>query len=335
LKISTIVMRRSITITVLAAIMLLTEQTNSQTKISAFMGSKIIKDKIQFKSEGLILAGNLYKPKNFDASKKYPAIVTGGSLTSVKEQMAGLYAEKLAEKGFISLAFDYRNYGESEGKPRQYEDPSLKLKDLEAAVTYLLSLPYVKTVGALGVCTSGGNVAYLAADDKRIKALAIVAAHLADSSILESLYGGETRVDSLRNAGVEARKQYELTGENKIIPAYSNTDKTASHIGPMEYYMDKTRGGGVKEWKNEFAVMSWETWLNFDPVSKTQNITVPVIMFHSDRCALPDNAKKFYNGLKGPKEMVWGNGYHFDYYDQSKQVDEVIGKASTFFEKHL
>jgi fermentation-respiration switch protein FrsA (DUF1100 family) len=142
------------------------------------MEDQTIKEKIQFKSDGLILVGNLYKPKNFNTSKKYSAIVTGGSLTSVKEQMSGLYAEKLAENGLVSSAFDYRNYGESEGEPRQYEDLSLKLKDLEAAVTYLLSLPYVKTVGALGVCTLGGNMAYLASDDKRVKALAIVAAHL-------------------------------------------------------------------------------------------------------------------------------------------------------------
>lgn len=327
--------RLIITITIVVPILLLSEQINSQTKKSELMENQTIKEKIQFRTGGLILVGNLYKPKNFDASKKYSAIVRGGSLTSVKEQIAGLYAEKLAEKGFISLAFDYRNYGESEGEPRQYEDPSLKLKDLESAVTYLLSLSYVKTVGALGVCTSGGNVAYLAADDKRVKALAIVAAHLADSTILGSLYGGERRVDSLRHAGVEARKEYELTGENKIIPAYSNTDKTASHVGPMEYYMDKSRGGGVKEWKNEFAVMSWETWLNFDPVSKAQNITIPVIMFHSDRCALPDNAKKFYNGLQATKELVWGDGYHFDYYDQPKQVNDVVEKASIFFGKHL
>src|SRR5882724_6278541 len=118
------------------------------------MENSITKEKIQFKSDGLVLAGNLYKPKNFDSSKKYAAIVTGGSLTSVKEQMAGAYAEKLAEKGFITLAFDYRNYGESQGQPRQYENPSFKLKDLESAVTYLLSLPYVYVAGALGVCTS-------------------------------------------------------------------------------------------------------------------------------------------------------------------------------------
>lgn len=128
-------------------------------------------------------------------------------MTSVKEQMAGTYAEKLAEKGFIAFAFDYRNYGESEGQPRQYEDPALKLRDQESAVTYLLSLPYVKAVGALGVCTSGGNMAYLAADDKRVKAVAIAAAHLSDPSNVSSFYASIGKnVDSLRKAGAEARK---------------------------------------------------------------------------------------------------------------------------------
>jgi fermentation-respiration switch protein FrsA (DUF1100 family) len=301
------------------------------------MENKSKKEKIQFRSDGLTLAGNVYKPENFNASKKYLAIVTGGSMTSVKEQMAGFYAEKFAEKGFITLAFDYRNYGESEGQPRQFEDPKLKLKDLESAVTYLLSLPYVQSVGALGVCTSGGNVAYLAADDKRIKAAAVVAAHMADASILHSLYGSMGKdVDSLRKAGVEARKHYELTGENKMILAYSTTDKTASHVGSfLEYYDDKTRGGGVKEWKNGFSVMSWETWLDFDPVSKAQNITIPFMMFHGDRCALPDNAKKFYNALKGKKELLWDDVDHTDHYDRPNVVNPIVDKASEFFSNNL
>jgi len=301
------------------------------------MENSITKEKIQFKSDGLVLAGNLYKPKNFDSSKKYAAIVTGGSLTSVKEQMAGAYAEKLAEKGFITLAFDYRNYGESQGQPRQYENPSFKLKDLESAVTYLLSLPYVYVAGALGVCTSGGNVAYLSADDKRIKAAVIVAAHLADASILNSLYGSMGKnVDTLRKAGMEARKHYELTGENTLIPAYSVSDPTASHVGDfLDYYRDKNRGGGVKEWKNEFAVMSWETWLQFDPVSKAKDITIPFMMIHSDRCALPDNAKKFYNNLKGKKELVWDEADHTDHYDKPEVVNFAIDKASEFLLNNL
>ena len=79
--------------------------------------------KITFNSNGLKLKGNLFYPKDFDATKKYSAIIVSGSWTTVKEQMAGLYASKLAEKGFIALAFDFRNFGESEGEPRFFESP--------------------------------------------------------------------------------------------------------------------------------------------------------------------------------------------------------------------
>jgi len=296
-----------------------------------------VKKKIQFNSEGITLVGNLCAPQNFDPSKKYYAIVTGGSLTSVKEQMAGTYAEKLAENGFIALAFDYRNYGESDGQPRQFEDPALKLIDLESAVTYLLSLPYVQAVAALGVCTSGGNVAYLAAADERIKAAVIVAAHLADASILDALYGSMGKnVAVLRKAGAEAKKQYQLTGENKMIPAYSIDDPNASHVGSfLEYYHNPNRGGGVKEWKNQFAVMGWETWLDFDPVNKAPNISIPFMVIHSDKCALPGNARKFYDNLKGKKELVWDDYDHTDHYDQPDAVNLAIGKATEFFLRNL
>lgn len=187
----------------------------------------------------------------------------------------------------------------------------------------------------MGVCTCGGNMTYLAAADKRVKAVAVAASHLANADILPLLYGSAENVKTLRNRSIETKKRYAQTGENTIIPAYSNTDQTASHVGPMEYYMDKTRGGGVKEWHNEFSVMSWETWLDFDPVTQAAEITTPYLMFHSDFCALPDNAKKAFAAIKGTKELIWGDGYHFDHYDQDKQVDANIAKASTFFLEHL
>lgn len=299
------------------------------------MINHVTKEKIQFISEGLVIVGNLYKPKDFDPTRTYGAVITGGSLTSVKEQMAGAYAEKMAERGLVALAFDYRNFGESEGMPRQYEDPKLKLEDMQAATAYLLSLPFVKSIGALGICTSAGNVAYLAANDKRISAMGTVAAWLPDNTILPLLYGSQEKVQALRREGADAKKRFAATGENRIILAYHNTDNTASHIGPMEYYMDKTRGGGVAEWKNEFAVMSWEPWLDFDPMSKASKITAPVMMVHSDGCALPDNAKKFYEELPGEKELVWGDGYHFDYYDQPKQMNLAADKVGEFFLKNL
>lgn len=92
--------------------------------------------------------------------------------------MAATYSQKLAEKGFVALAFDYSHYGESEGQPRQFESPEEKLADLKAAVGYLASLPFVQAVSMVGVCTSAGNAAYLAAEEPRVKAIATVAAFL-------------------------------------------------------------------------------------------------------------------------------------------------------------
>ena len=291
--------------------------------------------KVNFNSEGLNLVGNLYLPQNFDESKKYPAIIIGGSLTSVKEQMSGIYAEHLSDLGYITLAFDYAHFGESAGLPRQYEDPSQKLKDLKAAITFLENKSYVGNIGGLGVCTSGGNMAYLAEEDSRLKAFVTVAAWLPDEETLPLLYGSLENLAELRKKGLNAKKAYQESGNNEIITAYSNVDEAASHFGPMEYYMDKNRGGGVTEWKNEFAVMSWPTWLDFAPMLKAKSISTPALIIHSDQSALPDNARKFYENLQGPKRLAWLDGNHFDFYDQNQQVTEAVAEIHTFFNNYL
>jgi len=110
--------------------------------------------KVKFESEGLTLTGNLYYPDNFEEGKSYPAIVVSGSWTTVKEQMAGTYAKELSSKGFITLAFDFRNFGESEGEPRFYESPDQKKEDIKNAITFLATLPEVdkNAIGLFGVC---------------------------------------------------------------------------------------------------------------------------------------------------------------------------------------
>ena len=291
--------------------------------------------KVTFNAAGHHLAGHLYFPPSFDDTKTYPAVLVGGSLTSVKEQMAGTYAQELAQRGFIALAFDYRNYGESEGQPRQYEDPQLKLEDLQAAVTFLGNQPYVSSISALGICTSAGNMAYLAAEDHRVQALATVAGWFPNQAVLPLLYGSAENVAALRQTGQAAKATYANTGAVQTVLAYSDTDATASHVGPMEYYMDAQRGGGVPEWRNQFAVMSWETWLDFAPIDQAANIHIPTAVLHSDGCALPDNAKAFYHQLQGPKTLLWLEGNHFDFYDQPTQVTQASDRIATFFQQNL
>jgi fermentation-respiration switch protein FrsA (DUF1100 family) len=294
------------------------------------------KRNITFKRDGLTLAGLLFTPENFDEKRRYKAVIVEGSFSSVKEQMPETYAQKFAAEGFVALAFDYSHYGESEGTPRQVESPADKLSDLKAAVTFLLGLPYVESVGMVGVCTSAGNAAYLAASDNRIKALATVAAFLSDPALFKLMYG-EEGISKMRQAGAAAKRKYEETGAETMVPAYSEDDKSALNYAPkgsFDYYLNKSRGG-IPQWKNEANVMAWEDWLAFDPISKAKAIKVPTIMVHSDGCAFPDQAKNFYSQLQGEKELVWADGTHFDYYDQPPQVNNAVKNVSRFFNGHL
>src|ERR1044072_7361571 len=139
----------------------------------------VTQNPVTFKSNGLNIAGMLYLPTDFHSTTQpRPAIVIGHPGAGVKEQAAGVYAGLLAGKGFVTLAFDGAYQGESEGLPRNYEDPAHRIEDIKAAVTYLSSLKEIDAnrIGVLGICASGGYGVAATATDHRIKVLATVCA---------------------------------------------------------------------------------------------------------------------------------------------------------------
>ena len=130
--------------------------------------------KVSFKNRyGITLVGDLYIPKN--ASGKLPAIAVSGPFGAVKEQSSGLYAQTLAERGFITLAFDPSYTGESGGQPRHVPSPEINTEDFSAALDYLGSLDNVNrdNIGILGICGWGGFALNAAVSDPRIKAVAV------------------------------------------------------------------------------------------------------------------------------------------------------------------
>jgi fermentation-respiration switch protein FrsA (DUF1100 family) len=131
-----------------------------------------------FNKGSLKIAGNLYLPEKMEPNKKYPAIVVVHPGGGVKEQTAGLYAQKLSQQGFIALAFDAAHQGASEGFPRFLEDPAARVEDIRSAVDYLTTLSYVEAdkIGALGICAGGGYAISAAQTEHRIKAVAGVSA---------------------------------------------------------------------------------------------------------------------------------------------------------------
>jgi uncharacterized protein len=296
-----------------------------------------MKRAITFTRDDLTLAGHLFVPENFDEGRRYPALIVQGSFTSVKEQMSGTYAAKLAGQGFVALAFDYSHYGQSEGLPRQLESTEEKLADLRAALTYLEAQPFVTGVGMVGVCTSASNGAYLAATDPRLKAFATVAGFIAKPDMYPAMMGGEKGIAQRLNDAQAARERFAATGEGTRITTYSETDETAANYNPTpgayDYYSNPVRGG-IPEYTNAFDVSSWDSWLTLDPLHQAPKITAPTMVIHSDGCAFPDNAKELYAAVQGSKELVWADGTHFDYYDSPEQVDRAVAHLTRFFRDH-
>ncbi|MGW5480872.1 alpha/beta hydrolase [Streptomyces sp. NPDC004008] len=149
---------------------------------------------ITFPNGPINMAGSLCIPEDFDPKGSYAAVVTVHRGGGVKEQTAGLYASKLAEHGFVALAFDASFQGDSGGKPQHLEDPAARVEDVRAAVDYLQSLDYVdaERVGALGVCAGGGYAVNAAMTDYRIKALTTVSALNIGTSFRRGWYGTDS-----------------------------------------------------------------------------------------------------------------------------------------------
>ena len=301
-------------------------------------------ESITFRSEGAQLSGNIYYPKNYDEEKQYPAIIVSGSWTTVKEQMAGLYTKKLAENGFITLVFDFRNFGQSEGEPRFYESPALKKVDIENAVAYLESLSTVDNskIGAFGVCAGAMYTLMAASEDNRIKSVVTAASWLHDAEAVKLFYGGEEGVQAKIKAAQNAKKAYAENGVVAYIPTISTDDVSAAMYGPYDYYLNPERGA-IKEWSNDkFAVMSWEDWLTTDPMPTAKYLTQPTLMIHSDGAVLPNYTKKYFEQIAATdKKLHWmetelESPFHqFNYYDQDAEVNEAVGEAVKWFQSKL
>ncbi len=299
---------------------------------------------ITFKSEGLKLAGHLYYPANYKEGEAYPTLIVVGSWTTVKEQMAGLYARKFAEEGFLTLAFDFRNYGESEGEPRYWENPSMKVQDIRNAVSYLESLPEVNKdkIGTFAVCAGAMYTLMAAAEDTRIKAVVTAASWLQDKEAVKLFYGGEEGVNSKIEAAREAKKTFAQDGYVEYIETISTTNPKAAMYGPYDYYLNPERGA-VKEWSNDkFAVMSWEDWLTLNPMPYASKLKAATLMIHSDACVLPQYTKNFFNQINGDnKELIWleteleSPMQQFNFYDQEAEVSIAVEKGSQWFKAKL
>lgn len=189
-------------------------------------------------------------------------------------------------------------------------------------------------LGALGVCAGAMYVSAFAAEDSRVRSLALVAPWLHDRRICEENYGGPEGIEAKKVAAAEARRRYEETGEVAYVPVVSGSDPDAAMPFDIDFYLNPQRGG-IAQWPNRFAVMAWPGWLDFDAVAVAPKVTAPVLLVHSEDAAIPDGARRFHDALGGPGELLWTEGVQFDFYDRSPQVGFAADAAAEHFARTL
>ena len=149
---------------------------------------------VTYKLNGINIAANVYTPAGYDASKKYPAITVAHPNGGIKEQTAGLYAQRLAEAGYITIAADAAYQGASGGEPRHTDKPANRIEDIHGMADFITQYPGVDAdrLGVLGICGGGGYTLKAAQSDKRFKAVAT----------LSMFNSGVVRLNGFQNSGL-------------------------------------------------------------------------------------------------------------------------------------
>ena len=170
--------------------------------------------------QGIDLAANLYLPAGYDENGSYAAIVVAHPNGGVKEQVSGLFAQRLAENGYITIAFDAAYQGASGGVPRQTDRPANRVEDIRAAIDYLSTVAGVDTsrIGALGICGGGGYTIEASKTDKRISAVATISMFNTGRVRRNGMSDGDMEgIPGRLEQAAAAREQYVTTGEVEYI----------------------------------------------------------------------------------------------------------------------
>lgn len=299
---------------------------------------------ISYKLNGINIAANVYTPANYDPSKKYSAIVVAHPNGGVKEQVAGLYAQSLAESGYITIAADAAYQGASGGKPRNVDKPANRIEDIHGMADFITQYPGVdiNRVGLLGICGGGGYSLKAAQSDKRFKALAT----------LSMFNSGEVRRNGFMNSQVstiqerlkqatDARAQ-EVAGGEIIYAGVANpTDEEIAKITTdlyregYEYYYRTHKHPNSTFLYTTSSLMDLMTW---DASSNMDLINQPLLMMagsKADTKYMTDEAFSKATNAKSKELFLIPGATHIQTYYVPEYVSQAVNKLNEFFGKFL
>ncbi|WP_310439680.1 alpha/beta hydrolase [Sulfuricurvum sp.] len=305
---------------------------------------KVDHKKVTFKNRyGITLLGDLYLPKN-RANKPLPALAISGPFGAVKEQSSGLYAQTMAERGFVAIAFDPSYIGESGGEPRNIASPEINTEDFSAAVDYLSIQHFIdqNRIGIIGVCGFGGMGLNATAVDKRIKAVAVASMYDMSRVMAKGYYDKlplEERTQILEKMSLqrtEDAKKGSPTLGSRILPEKLQGNEPQFVVDYFNYYRTprgfhprSLNSNGAWTATNAFSFMNMPLLTYIKEISPR-----PVLIIAGENAHSRYFSEDAYKAANEPKElMIIPNTYHVDLYDK---IDKIpFDKLASFFTKNL
>ena len=327
--------------------------------------NKVEHHKVTFKNRyGITLVGDLYVPKNIRSGQKLPAIAVAGAFGAVKEQSSGLYAQEMAERGFVTLAFDGSFTGESGGEPRNIASPEINTEDFSAAVDFLGLQNFVnrEQIGILGICGWGGMALNAAVGDTRIKAVATstmydmtrVMANGYEINMKQNAQGGYDRAQPQMDA--EARYQLKVqlnngrwetaqNGYTPLSPANNLDPKDITADTPkfIAEYADfyRTKRGFHPRAVNSNPQGSWETtvplaFINMPILQRAGELRAPALIVHGEKAHSRYFSEDAFKSLgsKNKELYIVPGANHTDLYDNTRGKIP-FDKFEQFFKANL
>lgn len=311
-----------------------------------YQSDKVTMKKVEFENQyKMKVAGNLFMPKNGDKNAK-PAIVIGHPMGAVKEQGSNLYATKMAEQGFVTLAIDLTFWGESAGQPRNAVSPDLYAESFSAAVDYLGTRDFVdrEKIGAIGICGSGSFAISAAKIDPRIKAIATASMYDMGAANRNGLRHGlslEQRKAIIAEAAEQRYVEFEGGPTKYTSGTVHELNENSTPIEREFYSFYRTSRGeftpkGVDPMTTTHPTLSSNTkFMNFYPFNDIETISPrPMLFIAGENAHSIEFSEDAYRLAAEPKELyIVPNANHVDLYDDTSKIP--FAKLADFFHKYL